>query len=194
MLHFPLAPMQRKMRTRLLILLISIGTACSQKESISPLDNCTSLETWTLKPLTSENVKFKISFPDWQTALDFVNGDTISITAFDSIRYVESRKLRIISLMQYDTNIDIDKNFQVIKDGLITYSDTGNLKIKNYQGRYMIREEYFERDTVTTFLTLLQTDKFAINIIARMTKEKGNQRLFCDFKQILETIDFENEN
>jgi cyclase len=38
------------------------------------------------------------------------------------------------------------------------------------------------------------TDKVAINIIARMTKDKENKNLFCDFKQVLESVDFENKS
>lgn len=182
-----------QMRLLLFIILVGIGTACSQRQNPTPLDDCTPTDPWTLKELNHEKVKFRVSFPDWQTELDFINGDTISITALDSVRYAELKQLRILTLMQYDTNIDIDKNFQAIKDALVTYTETGEITVKSYVGRYMIREEYFERDTVTTFLTLLQTDKFAINIIARTTKDKGNKNLFCDFKQVLETVDFEDK-
>jgi hypothetical protein len=182
-----------QMRLLLFIILVGIGTACSQRQNPTPLDNCSSTDPWTLKELNNEKVKFRVSFPDWQTELDFINGDTISITALDSVRYAELKKLRILTLMQYDTNIDIDKNFQAIKDALVTYTETGEITVKNYVGRYMIKEEYFERDTVTTFLTLLQTDKFAINIIARVTKDEGDKNLFCDFKQVLETVDFDEK-
>jgi hypothetical protein len=171
-----------------------MGTACSQLQKPTPFDDCTVTNSWRLKELYHEKVKVRVSFPDWQTKLDFVNGDTISITAIDSIGYVKFKKLRIISLMQYDTNIDIDENFRVIKDALITYTETGEININTYIGRYIMREEYFESDTVATFLTLLQTDKVAINIIARMTKDKENKNLFCDFKQVLESVDFENKS
>ena len=182
---------KQQMKGHVLVILTLLLTACAQLEKPSPLDNCQALEKWTLKPLEDNHLKFKISLPKWQTVLDFVNGDTISITAIDSIRLTESKAIRSISIIQYDTYIDIDSNFQVIKEAIITYSDIGNIDINNYQGRYMIRDEYFDADTVSTFLALFQTKKLAINFIARVSKDKDNQTSFCDFLQVLKTINLE---
>lgn len=156
------------------------------------MDDCQETELWELKDFDNERLKFRIKLPiTWQTKEDFVRGDTISITTMDTVEFLKTGYLRILSVMQYKTTIGMDANFDVIKDSVKPFYESGRITINKNEGLYLLQEQIWGRDTITTANILFQTSDYVANVITRMTKGKDDRMRFCDYKQILNTLTME---
>lgn len=152
-------------------------------------EDCCSKETWNLVPVKNANLRFDISLPaGWDTEQDFIKGDSISITSIDTSAYVNNGRLRIATLLQYGTSIKLDRNFDVIKESLKPISESGQITINNYEGRYLIRDEIMGQDTLKTWLLLFQNNGYAANIIAKVSKNNDSKVQLCELQQILATL------
>lgn len=186
-----LAPNENKMRI-LAIVIIFLTTACGKKNSQGFMDNCQKTEFWELKDLTNERIKFKVKFPvDWQTKEDFVKGDTISITTMDTVEFLKTGYFRILSVTQYGTSIGMEANFDVIKDSVKPFYESGRVTINKNEGLYILQEQVWGQDTLTTANILFQKRDYVVNVITRMTKGKDDRVKICDYKQILNTLTME---
>ncbi len=178
-------------RLLLLILISSLFANCKVNSVLESLTPCSEHELISFEhPELGMNVKIP---KNWETDIDVVLGDTLSVFSIDSTE--ENKKFGLISFsfFQFSSNESATMNFEILQslllqDEEIELLSKGDLQVGSNQFKFLLLFETMDDFPTTNLLAFKQDGTEVIHCSNRLYGKKKKLKYFCHFGEILEEV------
>jgi hypothetical protein len=178
----------RKMNHFRIVLLISfvVLMSCSNT-GIIELKNCADI---LLTDFENSDGQFSVQIPsNWESEIDYLNNDTISITSIDTAHFYSSKELRIYNVSKMATSNNETTNYDAIDDFInlsenLEIKQSGKLIANDIEWNYYLFYEQLS-DTVTNLFLFKQIENTFITKSCRLEGRIEDIDNFCMFSPLL---------